>query len=47
VSRLDDCDSGQKNAMAGFIGGLWPLADRGAAVFSTEFYGGLRKSLAG
>ena len=29
----------------GFIGGLWPLGDRGAAAFSKEFYAALRQDL--
>lgn len=31
---------------SGFIGGMWPLSDRTAASFSTEFYGGLTGDLA-
>jgi hypothetical protein len=31
---------------SGFIGGMWPLADRTAASFSTEFYGGVAGHLA-
>ena len=31
---------------SGFIGGLWPLADRGAAEFAKEFYDGLQRNLA-
>ncbi len=26
---------------SGFIGGMWPLTDRAAAAFSTDFYGGI------
>jgi hypothetical protein len=30
---------------SGFIGGLWPLGDQGAAEFAKEFYQGLQKNL--
>jgi hypothetical protein len=30
---------------SGFVGGLWPLSDRGAAAFSAEFYGELKDGL--
>ncbi|MEP6565349.1 MAG: CHAT domain-containing protein, partial [Mesorhizobium sp.] len=30
---------------SGFIGGMWPLTDRAAAAFSSEFYGGITNQL--
>ena len=30
---------------SGFIGGMWPLTDRTAAVFSTSFYGDISGQL--
>jgi hypothetical protein len=30
---------------SGFIGGMWPLTDRAAAAFSTDFYGGITARL--
>ncbi|PZV33943.1 hypothetical protein [Mesorhizobium kowhaii] len=30
---------------SGFIGGMWPLTDRAAAAFSSDFYGGISARL--
>ena len=31
---------------SGFIGGLWPLSDKGAATFAARFYQGLKDAIA-